>query len=284
LRQIYHLLSSLILKTLLDIPSSWMNRKMDRSSEDKLLSILKTMSPEWKTTPLGSSSECLSIIIRLKKLSPAKMVEYITKDDESDIRWKLKCIISHDYKGSQCYVQIEWENGEITNEPLKIIAADDPVSCAIYARENDLLNKPGWNILKQTAKQDNTFTCMVNKAQLRSYNTAPRYKYGFEVPRTYEQALRLDKKNGNTLWEDVATLELTQIDDYTTFIDKGHHTIVKPPAGYKKIRVHLIFDVKHESRHKARLVSDGHLTDIPLEYVYSGVVSLRGLRIVSVSG
>jgi hypothetical protein len=125
---------------------------------------------------------------------------------------------------------------------------------------------------------------MVNKAQLRSYNTAPRYKYGFEVPRTYEQALRLDKKNGNTLWEDVATLELTQIDDYTTFIDKGHHTIVKPPAGYKKIRVHLIFDVKHESRHKARLVSDGHLTDIPLEYVYSGVVSLRGLRIVSVSG
>jgi hypothetical protein len=59
-----------------------------------------------------------------------KMLEYITRDDESDIRWKFKCIISHKYKGSQCYVQIEWENGEITNEPLKIIAADDLVSCA----------------------------------------------------------------------------------------------------------------------------------------------------------
>jgi hypothetical protein len=112
-----------------------------------------------------------------------------------------------------------------------------------------------------------------DQAKLRSYNMTPRYKYGFEGPRTYEQALKLDKRNGNTLWEDAATLELTQIDDYDTFIDK-------PPAGYKKIRVHLIFDVKHDGRHKARLVADGHLTDIPLESIYSGVVSLRGFRIV----
>jgi hypothetical protein len=54
---------------------------------------------------------------------------------------------------------------------------------------------------------------------------------------------------------------------------------VKPPVGHKKIRVHLIVDVKHDGRHKARLVADGHLTDIPLESVYSGVVSLRGFRI-----
>jgi hypothetical protein len=115
---------------------------------------------------------------------------------------------------------------------------------------------------------------MVNQAKLRSYNTAPRYKYRFEVPRTFEEALHLDKRNGNTLWEDAATLELTQIDDYDTFIDKGHYTKVKAAIGYKKIHVHLIFDVKHDGRHKARLVADCHLTDIPLELVYSGVVSL----------
>jgi Reverse transcriptase (RNA-dependent DNA polymerase) len=122
---------------------------------------------------------------------------------------------------------------------------------------------------------------MVNQANLRSYNTAPCYKYGFEVPRTYEQALCLDQRNGNTLWRDATVLELTQIDDYVTLIDKGHHTKVKAPIGYKKIRVHLIYDVKHDGRHKARLVADGScLNDIPLESVYSGVVSLRGLRIV----
>lgn len=39
--------------------------------------------------------------------------------------------------------------------------------------------------------------------------------------------------------------------------------------------------MKHDGRHKARLVADGHLTDMPLDSVYSGVVSLRGLRIVA---
>jgi hypothetical protein len=80
------------------------------------------------------------------------MLEYITRDDEPDIKWKFQSIFSHEYKGSQCYVLMEWENGEITNDPLKIIAADDPVSCAIYARENDLLDKPDWKRFKQIAK------------------------------------------------------------------------------------------------------------------------------------
>jgi Reverse transcriptase (RNA-dependent DNA polymerase) len=41
-----------------------------------------------------------------------------------------------------------------------------------------------------------------------------------------------------------------------------------------------VFDIKHDGRHKARLVADGRLTDIPLDSVYSGVVSLRGFRLV----
>ena len=37
-------------------------------------------------------------------------------------------------------------------------------------------------------------------------------------------------------------------------------------------------DVKHNGRHKARIVADGYLTVTPAESVYSGVVSLRRLR------
>ena len=44
-----------------------------------------------------------------------------------------------DWKGSKYNVQVEWETGEITFEPLSIMAADDPVTCAAYAKENDLL-------------------------------------------------------------------------------------------------------------------------------------------------
>ena len=35
----------------------------------------------------------------------------------------------------------------ITDEPLKLIAKDDPVSVATYAYENDLLETPGWTYL-----------------------------------------------------------------------------------------------------------------------------------------
>ena len=62
--------------------------------------------------------------------------------------------------------------------------------------------------------------------------------------------------------------------EYDTILDKGHKDQVVPPGGYKRIRVHLVFDVKHDGRHKARLVADGHLTDVPVDSVYSGVVSL----------
>jgi hypothetical protein len=71
-------------------------------------------------------------------------------------------------------------------------------------------------------------------------------------------------------------LEFKQLAEYDTFTDLGIDG--KPPLDFKKIRVHLIYAVKHDGRHKARCVADGHLTDIPLDSVYSGVVSLRGIR------
>ena len=56
--------------------------------------------------------------------------------------------------------------------------------------------------------------------------------------------------------------------------------VTNVPEGFKKIRVHFVFAVKHDGCHKARLVAGGHLTDVPLDSVYSGVVSLRSLRLV----
>ena len=53
-----------------------------------------------------------------------------------------------------------------------------------------------------------------------------------------------------------------------------------PPKGYHKIKVHLVLAVKFGGRHNARSVTDGHLTPEPVENIYSGVVSLRNLRLV----
>ena len=38
--------------------------------------------------------------------------------------------------------------------------------------------------------------------------------------------------------------------------------------------------MKHNSRHKARLIASSHLTDIPSSSIYSSLVSLRGICLV----
>ena len=77
--------------------------------------------------------------------------------------YRFRAIIGHqgpllasdpDWKGSKYNVQVEWETGEITFEPLSIIAADDPVTCAAYAKENDLLALEGWRRFRSLAKKD----------------------------------------------------------------------------------------------------------------------------------
>ena len=110
---------------------------------------------------------------------------------------------------------------------------------------------------------------MANQAKLQSFRTAKVYKYGYEVPRNHADAMRLDEKNKNTKWHDAEVLELKQLDEYSTFDDQGKND--KVPIGYKKIRVHLVYNVKHDGRHKAKLVAGGHLTDVPMESVSSRV-------------
>jgi Reverse transcriptase (RNA-dependent DNA polymerase) len=42
----------------------------------------------------------------------------------------------------------------------------------------------------------------------------------------------------------------------------------------------MVYDVKHDGQHKARLVAGVHITDYNTDSVYSGVVLLRGIRLV----
>jgi hypothetical protein len=120
-------------------------------------------------------------------------------------------------------------------------------------------------MVQEIAKREKKMLCMVNQSCIKVTRNAPRYKFGYR----------------NMLWQEATDLEMSQLAEYDTFRDLGHKDTAPPPTGYKKIRTHLVYDCKHDGRHKARMVADGHLTDIPLESIYSGVVSLRGLRIIT---
>jgi Reverse transcriptase (RNA-dependent DNA polymerase) len=88
----------------------------------------------------------------------------------------------------------------------------------------------------------------------------------------------LDEQSGNKLWQEAEAKEIKALMDYKVFKDLGKNGI--PPPDYKKIRCHMVYDVKHDGRHKGRLVAGGHLTPVPTDSVYSGVISLCALRLV----
>ena len=54
------------------------------------------------------------------------------------------------YNGSLYNVMVEWETGKITEEPLSIIAKDDPVTCAAYTKEYNILYLPEWKLLERS--------------------------------------------------------------------------------------------------------------------------------------
>ena len=231
-------------------------------------------------------------------LSYNQLMDYIQKgtdaEEDPDSLFKFRDIVAHqgplestdpDHKGSKYNAMVEWESGEVTYEPPTLISKDDRITCAVYAKKHDLLDTTGWKHLKRYAKKiSKRLIRAVKQSRICQVRASARYQHGFQVPKDYNDAIRLDKENSNTHWQDAMDLELTQIHEYKVFKDTGkaqfHNGKVVTPDGFQKIRVHFVYAVKHDGRFKARLVADGHLTKEHVESIYSGVVSLRSLRMV----
>jgi hypothetical protein len=79
--------------------------------------------------------------------------------------------------------------------------------------------------------------------------------------------------------QDSEELERNQLHEYSTFEDQGLNAPI--PEGYTKIPTHFVYDVKHDGRHQSRMVAGGHRTEMPVDSVYAGVVTLAGVRIVT---
>ena len=212
-------------------------------------------------------------------MSYNQLMDYIQKgtdvEEDPDPLFKFRDIVAHqgplestdpDHKGSKYNVMVEWESGEVTYEPLTLISKDDPITCAVYAKIHDLLDTTGWRHLKRYAKTSKRLIRAVKQSRIRQVRASARYQHGFQH------------------WQDPMDLELSQIHEYKVLKDTGkaqfHNGKAVTPDGFQKIRVHFVYAVKHDGRFKARLVADGHLTKEPVESIYSGVVSLRSLRMV----
>ena len=138
-----------------------------------------------------------------------------------------------------------------------------------------------WKRFEGSAKRQKKLLRLANQAESRSFECGKKCKFGVEVPGDHDDAVHLDKGNGNDLWREVEGCELGQTDKCDMFCNPDEGNL--KPTGHEKTRVHVVHvvhNVKHEGCRKARLVADGHPTDVPTNSAHSSMVSLQGLRLV----
>ena len=111
-------------------------------------------------------------------ISYNQLLEHIETAQDNDLGmdqelFKFRAVIGHqgpltasdpDWKGSKYNVQVEWETGEITFEPLSVIAADDPVTCA-YTKQHNLLAMEGWCRFRTLARKIKSLQGQSNKVR-----------------------------------------------------------------------------------------------------------------------
>ena len=148
-----------------------------------------------------------------------KVRNLMGREEEAD--WKLKQINSHKYNRmtKQWYFSIQWMDNTTQVMAMNELRLHDPLSVLKYGIKNKLLNHQGWEWAKLFLPKKREL-----KGMLRAFKTATmkkrneiKYEFGVQIPRTVQEALELNRINGNNLWEEAIMKELAQIADFDTF-------------------------------------------------------------------
>ena len=148
-------------------------------------------------------------------------------------------------------------DGTSTWIPLKDAKNSHPLQVAEFAVANRISKEPAfaWWV-PHVLKKRNSIICKV-----KSRYWLKTTKYGFELPKTGKEALDIDKRNGNTLWQKAIQEEMANVMVAFELWDKPLSEML---PGYSQIGLHMVFDIKlgENFRHKARLVAGGHRTTV----------------------
>ena len=168
---------------------------------------------------------------------------------------------------------VKWKDGSTTWERLADLKESNPVEVAEYALSAGIDDQPAFNwwVPFTLKKRDRIIAAVAHRTKKR------KFKFGFEVPASVADAMRIDKENGNTLWMDALRKEMKDVRVAFKFIEDRE---AKIPPGYQQIGGHIIWDVKMENfRRKARYVAEGNMTEPPKTATYASVVSRESVRI-----
>jgi hypothetical protein len=174
---------------------------------------------------------------------------------------------------------VEWKDGSSSWVPLKELKLSNPVELAEYAIANGIEHEPAfhWWVKHVLRRRDR----IIAKVKTKYWRTT--HKFGIRIPKTVEEALELDRTNGNDFWAKAIEKEMSKVrvafEKLNVSVDEMRQGKFKP--GYQEIKCHMIFDVKMDGNftRKARLVAGGHMTEAPASITYSSVVSRDSVRI-----
>ena len=169
---------------------------------------------------------------------------------------------------------IEWKDGSTNWMSLKDIKESYPVEVAEFALATRISMEPAfaWWVPFVLMKRNRILAKVKTKYWLRTH------KFGIRIPKSVEEAKKIDEQNGDTLWWDAICKEMKNIRPAFEVFEGREDDI---PKDYQFMWCHMIFDVKfgENFRRKARLVAGGHMTDTPNTLTYSSVISCDSVRI-----
>ena len=168
--------------------------------------------------------------------------------------------------------KIKWKDSSTEWVPLKLLKESNPIEVAEYVRARGLEDEPAfaWWIPYTLKKRDRIIAAVNSRVRKSTH------KYGIEIPNSVQDAIRIDRDNKDTFWQDAINKEMRNVGIAFKILENSEHV----PPGYRKSSGHLVFDVKMDFTRKARWVKDGHRTPDPETSSYAGVVSRESIRIL----
>ena len=177
--------------------------------------------------------------------------------DAEDERWSIDHIEKHLFRDREdgkreIYVKVQYSDGPKAYLPLTEVRLHDPMVVARYAILRRIIPYTGWEWVLNYINESPVRHALHVALKL-STEDGKRYKFGVQVPDNPKHAIRLDKEQGMTGWQDSMDLEIKQLNDYKTFIVIPDGEPV--PPGYQKIPYQFVHDVKFDGRLKSCLVA-----------------------------
>ena len=132
-------------------------------------------------------------------------------------------------------ILLRWKDNSENWVALKDLKESNPLDVADYAQGHGLLTEPSfvWWVPHSLRKRER----IISKLSTSKYWRTTE-KVGITVPRSIEQAYKLDEENKNTLWQDAVAKEMRHVlpafSDPNISIDE----VKKKLIGFQRIRCH----------------------------------------------